>query len=60
MKKNSTIDQIDFNPESNKNVISIIRQEDGNYIGYTQRNGGYVTVRQGDPSTVLSLLLTHP
>lgn len=51
---------VDFNPKSNKNVISIIKQEDGNYIGYMTKNGKYITVRQGDPNTVLSLLLTHP
>ncbi len=51
--------EIDFNPNTNENVISIIKQADGNYIGYTQKFGSVVTERQGDPMTVLGLLITH-
>ena len=53
------MENIDFNPESNGDVISIIKQPDGNYIGYTRKNGTLITVRQGDPTTVLTLLITH-
>ena len=52
--------KIDFDPNTNANVISIIKQPDGNWIGYTQKNGKTIEVRQGDPGTVLQLLITHP
>lgn len=52
--------EIDFNPTTNGNVISIIKQPDGNYIGYTKKNGKDITARQGDPATVLTMLITHP
>lgn len=47
-----------WNPTRDDKVISIIRQKDGNYRGFMQKNGKLVQVRQGDPNTVLSLLLT--
>lgn len=47
-----------FHPENNHNVISIIKQEDGNWRGFTWKNGRLVQVRQGDPMTVLQLLIT--
>jgi hypothetical protein len=50
---------MDYDPNTNPDVISIIRQPDGNYIGYTQKNGKLIQVRQGDPATVLTLLITH-
>lgn len=50
---------IDYSPVTNSDVISIIRQSDGNYIGYTQKNGVLISERQGDPVTVLGLLITH-
>lgn len=37
----------------------IIKQTDGNYIGYTFKGGNAVDARQGDPQTVLTMLLTH-
>ena len=49
----------DYNPETNDKVISIIKQEDGNYKGYTQKGGKLIEVRQGDPQTVLVMLITH-
>lgn len=49
-----------YNPLKNENVISIIRQPDGNYIGETLKNGQLITVRAGDPSTALTMLITHP
>lgn len=51
--------EINFNPNTNPDVISIIRQLDGNYIGYTQKFGKMVEERQGDPMTVLGMLITH-
>lgn len=38
---------------------TIEEQADGNYIGTTQRNGEPIEVRQGDPHTVLTMLITH-
>lgn len=37
----------------------IIKQQDGNYIGYTFKGAKVVDARQGDPQTVLTMLLTH-
>jgi hypothetical protein len=54
-----TNSEIEFNPIKNKDVISIVKQPDGNYIGYMQKNGKLITARQGDPSTVLTMLITH-
>ena len=51
--------EIDFNPNTNEKVFSIIKQDDGNYIGYTKKNGVLIRERQGDPMTVLGLLITH-
>ena len=50
---------MNHDPNTNPNAISIIKQEDGNYIGQTQKFGMLVEVRAGDPQTVLTLLLTH-
>lgn len=49
----------DFDPKTNANVISIVKQEDGNYKGYMQKNGAFIEVRQSDPNTVLQALITH-
>lgn len=54
------MEQIEFNPEKNEKVISIIKQEDGNYIGYMKKFGKLVSVREIGPETVLQRLLTHP
>lgn len=48
-----------FNPSKNPKAISVIQQEDGNYIGSMWKIDHFVEVRQGDPNTVLSLLITH-
>ena len=50
--------KIKFHPENNENVISIVKMPDGNYRGFMQKNGKLHQVRQGDPNTVLNLLLT--
>jgi hypothetical protein len=48
-----------YDPTQNPNVISLIKQDDGNYIGYMNKGGKVVTARQADPHTVLELLITH-
>lgn len=48
-----------YNPEFNAAAISIIKQADGNYIGKMQKHGKLVEARQGDPHTVLEMLITH-
>lgn len=54
-----------FDPSLNHNVISLIKQEDGNWKGYMFKNGngvqpdGVIEVRDIGPETVLQLLLTH-
>lgn len=49
-----------WNPQRNKNAITLIQQPDGNWRGFMWRNNAFIQVRQGDPNTVLNLLLTHP
>ncbi len=53
------MEQIEFNPYKNKNVISIIKQKDGNYIGYTEKFGKVIEIRDYSPEAVLQRLLTH-
>ncbi len=48
-----------FSPLNNKNVISIIKQEDGNYKGWINKFGKLIEVRGISPDEVLRLLLTH-
>lgn len=48
-----------YNPTKNHDVISITKQLDGNYIGHMWRTDHLAEVRQGDPSTVLTMLITH-
>jgi hypothetical protein len=50
---------IAWNPQEDASVISIIRQPDGNYRGFANRNGQLIQVRAGDPQTVLTMLITH-
>ena len=52
------LNKIQWNPTKNSDVITIIRQEDGNYRGFAQKNGKLIQVRQIDPNTVLQLLIT--
>ncbi len=47
------------NPHHNKEAISLIRQEDGNWKGYINKYGSVIMVRDVDPNTVLTLLLTQ-
>jgi hypothetical protein len=48
-----------YDPEVNEKAISIIQQEDGNWIGKMKKFGKVVSSRQGDPMTVLQELITH-
>lgn len=50
---------IDYNPETNENAISLIKQVDGNWKGYMQKHGKLIDVRDIAPDTVLGRLLTH-
>lgn len=49
----------EFDPAQNPDVISIIRQPDGNWKGKMQRFGTLVEVRQVSPMAVLEYLLLH-
>lgn len=51
--------EIEYNPEKNENVISIVKQPDGNYCGFMQKFGKLIMVREVSPETVLLALLTH-
>lgn len=51
---------LDCNPITNTDAIVLIKQVDGNWRGFMTKNGQLVQERQGDPGTVLSLLITHP
>lgn len=48
-----------YNPEKNADAISIIRQEDGNYKSWCQKDGKLIEVRTGDPQSALLALITH-
>lgn len=52
------LEKVEFSPLKNKEAISIIKQEDGNWRGWMTKNGKLIQVRQVDPNTVLNLLLT--
>jgi hypothetical protein len=43
-----------------ENEILIVKQADGNWKGYMNRDGNPLTVREIDPYTCLIKLLTHP
>ena len=48
-----------FNPVKNPDVISIIKQEDGNYKAFGQRFGHMIEKRGVKPEDVLVELLTQ-
>lgn len=50
---------IEWNPHINHNVISLVRQDDGNWKGTMWRNGQMIEVRQISPGAVLEYLLVH-
>ena len=49
----------DYNPETNENVISLIKQEDGNWKGYHKRFSKLIEVREAKPEDCLLRLMTH-
>lgn len=51
--------KIVWNPARNKDAIVIIKQPDGNWRGFMHKHGKLVQVRQGDPNTVMTMLITH-
>lgn len=51
--------EMKWDPQKNQNVISLVKQTDGNWRGFMWRNGTLVQARQSDPGIVLQLLLTH-
>lgn len=48
-----------WNPEKNHQVISLVLQPDGHYIGCVWKNDQVITVRDLVPEHVLTKLLTH-
>lgn len=48
-----------FDPSRNPNVISLVKQADGNWKGFMQKNGKYLTVRAINPEYCLQELLTN-
>ncbi len=40
--------------------ILLVKQDDGNWKGYRNRDGNPLEVREIDPYTCLTKLLTHP
>lgn len=48
-----------FSPNRNPDVISIIKQKDGNWKIFGQKNGKMIELRGGKPEDVLSEFLTH-
>lgn len=43
-----------------RKIFLIAEQEDGNFVGRTEKDGQEVMSRAGDPYTALTELLTHP
>ena len=50
---------IEFSPEKNPDVISIVKQKDGNWKGYAQRHGTFIEVREIKPEDCLLALMTY-
>jgi len=47
-------------PKVKENEILLVKQTDGNWKGYMNREGNPLEVREIDPYTCLTKLLTHP
>lgn len=52
------LEKTEFSPLKNHDAISVIKQPDGNWGGTMVKDGKIVQIRQGDPLTVVGLLLT--
>ena len=48
-----------FDPRLNNNVISLIRQSDGNWKAYGRKYGQMIEVRQISPMACLEYWLVH-
>lgn len=48
-----------WNPTKNPEAISIVKQGDGNYKLWGQRNGKMIELRSGKPEDALIEFLTH-
>jgi hypothetical protein len=48
-----------YSPEIHPEVVSLIKQEDGNWKGYMLKNGVLIESRDLMPEHVLTRLLTH-
>lgn len=48
-----------YDPAKNHEAIVIIKQEDGNYKGYAWKHGKVVEVRDIDPNTVITRIITQ-
>jgi hypothetical protein len=53
------IEDIEFDPQKNVEMISIVHRPDGNYRGFCMKSGTLIQARAGDPNTVLTMLITH-
>lgn len=43
-----------------KKAIIIFQDTDGNYRGMAHKNGQFIQAREGDPNTVVTMLITRP
>lgn len=48
-----------FDPLKNPDAIALVKQEDGNWKGYMNKNGVVIVVRAVDPQYALQMVLTH-
>ena len=53
------MEEIEYNPAKNADVICLRVLEDGSWVGETQRFGTLVSVREAKPEDALVKLLTH-
>lgn len=52
--------KVKWNPLTNHDVISIIKQPDGNWRGFMWKHDKLVQARDNDPGNVMTQLITHP
>lgn len=50
---------MNWDPNENHDVISLVKQADGNWKGWMWKHDQLLEVRDIDPNTVLLRLLTH-
>lgn len=59
MKKPVTIEEMEFDPRLNSNIISLEKQSDGNWKCIGRKNGQMIEVRQISPMACLEYWLVH-